>query len=114
MASLQSQRIFLDIHWTSEHDLGFNFIVEILLILIYDVRSVDQTMNDTPFLRDVGGCIWNANKTNMSRLPAHFRGQFWSRLHNQTFQKWKGSISLNFRSEFDGRPNSVDLVKKLL
>jgi hypothetical protein len=34
-----------------------NFVIEIYLILTYDLSSVDQTLNDSPFLRDVGGWI---------------------------------------------------------
>jgi hypothetical protein len=51
--------------------------------------------------------------TIMSRLPVHFCGQFWTTLHNQNIQEWKGITSLNFHSEFDGRPNDIDMVEKL-
>jgi hypothetical protein len=52
----------------------FNFVVEILLILTYDLRSVDQTVNDSPFY-----VVWVVGleeqiTASMSRLPVHFRG----------------------------------------
>jgi hypothetical protein len=52
--------------------------------------------------------------TTMSRLQVHFLGQFWIQLHKQNIQEWKGIISFNFHCEFDGRPNVVEMVKKLL
>jgi hypothetical protein len=42
----------------TEHQVmscGFNFVVKILLILTYDLRSVDQIMGDSPFYTYVGG-----------------------------------------------------------
>jgi hypothetical protein len=82
--------------------------------LKYDLRSVDQTMNYSPFY-----VMWvvglEVQITNiMSRLPVHFCGQFLIPLHDRNVQKWKGIISLNYHSEFDGRPNAVDMVEKLL
>jgi hypothetical protein len=92
----------------------FNFVVEILLILTYDPRSVDQTVSDSPFY-----VMWVAGlemqiTTSMSRLPVHFRGQFWTPLHNQNVQQWTGIIGSNFYCEFDGSPNAVEMVTKLL
>jgi hypothetical protein len=92
----------------------FNFVVEILLILTYDLRSVDQTVNHSPFY-----VIWVVElevqiTTSVSRLPVHFRGQFCTPLHNQNVQEWKGIICINFHCEFDGRPKAVEMMKKLL
>jgi hypothetical protein len=47
-----------------------------LLVLTYDLRSVDQTMNDFPFY-----VMWVVGievqiTTSINRLPVHFRGQF--------------------------------------
>jgi hypothetical protein len=94
--------------------LVFNFVVEIPLILTYDIRSFAQTMNDSPFY-----VMWVVGlevqiTTSMIRLPVQFYGQFRTPLHNQNFHIWKGIISLNFRSEFDGRRDAVDMVGKSL
>jgi hypothetical protein len=91
-----------------------NFIVEILLILTYDLCSADHTINDYTFY-----VMWVVGievqiTTSMSRLPVYFHSQFWTPLHNQNVQEWKGIISFNFHCEFDGRPNVVGMVKKLL
>jgi hypothetical protein len=91
----------------------FNFVVEILLILIYDLCFVDQTMYDSPFYM-----MWVAGlevhvTTSMSRFPLHLHGQFWTLLLNQNVQEWKGIISFNLHCEFAGRPNAVEMVKKL-
>jgi hypothetical protein len=40
--------------------------------------------------------------------------KFWTPFHDQNVQEWKGIISFNVRCEFDGRPNAVVMVKKLL
>jgi hypothetical protein len=50
----------------------FNFAVEILLILIYDLRSVDKTTNGSP-----SHAIWVLGievqiTTSMSRFPARW------------------------------------------
>jgi hypothetical protein len=71
----------------------FNFVVENLLILTYDLRSADQTMNDPPF-----NAIWVVGlevqmTSGMSRLLVHFRGLFWTSLRNQNVQERKGVIS---------------------
>jgi hypothetical protein len=92
----------------------FKSVVKILLVLTYNLRSVEKTMNDSLIY-----VMWVVELevqilTSMSRLPEHFRGQFRTPLHNQNLQEWKGNISLNFLSEFDGRPNGVEMVKKLL
>jgi hypothetical protein len=50
---------------------------------------------------------------SMSWLPVHFCGQIWTPLLNQDVQERKVIISLNIRSEFDGSPNAVKMVKKL-
>jgi hypothetical protein len=39
----------------------FNFVVEIFLFLSYDLRSADQTMNDSPFLHYVDSWTWSAD-----------------------------------------------------
>jgi hypothetical protein len=54
--------------------------VKILLILTHDLRSVDQSMNCSPFhvMWVVGLEVQVA--TSMSRLPVHFRDQFWTPL----------------------------------
>jgi hypothetical protein len=92
----------------------FNFVIEILLILTYDLGSADQTMNDSPFY-----VMWVVGlevqiTTSMSRFPVHFLGQFWTRLPEQNVQEHKGIISFNFHCEFDDRSNAVEIVKKLL
>jgi hypothetical protein len=92
----------------------FNFVVEILLILTYDLRSADQTMNDSPFYVMLVVELEVQIMTSMNRLLVHFRGQFWIPLHDQNAEEWKGIFSLNFRNEFDGRPDAVDMVKILL
>jgi hypothetical protein len=74
----------------------FNFLAEIPPILTYDLRSGDQTMNDSPFYM-----MWVVGlevqiMASMSRLPVLFRGQFWIPLHDQNFKEWKGIISFNF------------------
>jgi hypothetical protein len=89
----------------------FNFVVEFLLILTYDFRSVGQTVNDSTFY-----VMWVVGievqiTISISMLPVHFRGQS---LHNQNVQEWKCIISLNFHCEFDGRPNAFETAKKLL
>jgi hypothetical protein len=71
-------------------------------------------MNDSPFY-----VMWVVGlevqiTTSQSRFPVHFHGQFWTPLHNQNIQEWKSIISFNFHCEFDGRPNAVEMVKKLL
>jgi hypothetical protein len=91
-----------------------NFIVEILLILTYDLGSTDQTMSSSPFY-----IMWVVGHevqitTSMSRFPVHFHGQFRTPLHDQNIQEQKGVISFNFHCEFDGRSNAVEMVKKLL
>jgi hypothetical protein len=52
--------------------------------------------------------------TGMKRLPAHFHGQFWTPLPDQSVQEWKGIISFDFHCEFDSMPNSVEMAKKFL
>jgi hypothetical protein len=84
------------------------------LVLTYDLRSVDQTTNDSSFY-----VMWVVGlevkiTTSMSRLPVHFCGQFWTPLHNQHVREWKGIFSLNFHSEFYGRPNVVNMLEKFL
>jgi hypothetical protein len=54
----------------------FNFVVEILLILTYVLRSVGQTVNDATFY-----VMWVVGlevhiTTLMSRFPVQFGGQF--------------------------------------
>jgi hypothetical protein len=93
---------------------GFNFVVNILLILTYVLRLVDQIMDHSLLY-----VMWVVGlevqiRTSIGRLPVHFCGQFWAPLHSQIIQEWKGIISLNFHSEFDGKPDVVDMVKKLL
>jgi hypothetical protein len=61
----------------------FNFVVEILLILTYDLRSVDQIKNDSPFYAMWVVGLEVQRTTSMSRLPIHFRGQFWTALQNE-------------------------------
>jgi hypothetical protein len=90
-----------------------NFAVEIL-ILKYDLRLVDQTMHDSPFHVTCVTALEVQITTSMSRLPVHFHAQFWTSLRNQNVLEWKGIISFNFHCEFDGRPNAVEMVKKLL
>jgi hypothetical protein len=81
----------------------FNLIVEVFLVLTYDLRSVDRTMNDI-YVKWVAG-LEVKMATSVSRLPVHFRGQFWTPHHNQHVQEWKGIKSLNFHNEFyGGRP----------
>jgi hypothetical protein len=54
----------------------FNFVVEILLILTYDLRSVDQTVYDSPFyVMWVVGLEMQVTSI-MRRLPVHCRVQF--------------------------------------
>jgi hypothetical protein len=72
----------------------FNFVVEILLILTYDLRSIDQILDDFPL--HVMWVVEVQITTSMGRLPVHFHGQFWTPLHNQNVHEWKGVISLNF------------------
>jgi hypothetical protein len=91
----------------------FNFFVEILLILTYDLRSVDQSMNDSTLYVMVVG-IEVQITTSMNILPVHFRGQFWTTLHNRNIQEWTGIISFNFHCEFYGRPKAVEMVKTLV
>jgi hypothetical protein len=91
-----------------------SFVAEVLLALTHDLGSTDQTMNDSPFY-----VIWVAGlemqiTTGVSRFPVHFCGQFWTPVHDQSVQEWKGIISFNFHCEFDGRSNTVEMVKKLL
>jgi hypothetical protein len=91
-----------------------NFLVEILLILTYDLGSTDQTMNDSPFhVRWVIGFEVQIT-TTMSRFPVHFFGQFRTPLHEQDLQERKIIISFNFHSEFDGKSEVVGVVKQLL
>jgi hypothetical protein len=52
----------------------FNFIVKILLVLTYDHRLVDQTMNDSPFYVVCVVGLDVTRTTSMSRLPVHFSG----------------------------------------
>jgi hypothetical protein len=101
MTSLLSQQIL----WIfTEHQIMFyvsNFVVEILLILTYDLHSVDQTVNNSPFY-----VMWVVRievqiTTSMSILLIHFCGQFWTLFHNQNIQEWKSVISFNFQCEFD-------------
>jgi hypothetical protein len=92
----------------------FNFIVEMLLIFTYDLRSVDQTVNISPF-----HMMWVVGlevqiMTSMSRLLAHFHGWFFTVFHNQNVKERKGIISFNLYCEFDGRPTAVEMLKKLL
>jgi hypothetical protein len=84
-----------------EHQImpyGLNFVVKILLILIHDFCSVDQAMNYSSFhvMWVVGLEVQVA--TSLSRIPVHFCDQFWTPLHNQDVQEWKGIVSLNFPS----------------
>jgi hypothetical protein len=100
-----------------KHQIMFyllNFLVEILLILIYVIGSTDQTMNDSPF-----HVMWVVGfevqiTTSISRFPVHFRGEFRLPLRNHNLQERKGIISFNFYCEFNGRPHAVEMVKKLL
>jgi hypothetical protein len=91
-----------------------SFLVEILLSLTYDLGSTDQTMTDSPFhvMWVVGLKVQRT--TCMSRFPVHFHGQLRTPLNDQHVQERKSIISLNFRSEFDGRSNAVEMAKKLL
>jgi hypothetical protein len=72
-----------------------NFVVETLLILTHGLGLDDQTMNDSPFY--VIYVIGPEMKitTGMSRFPVQFRSQFWTPLHDQNVQEWKGIISFN-------------------
>jgi hypothetical protein len=84
------------------------------VILTYDLRSVDQTMNDSPFY-----VMWMVGlevqiTTSMNRFPVNFHGQFWTYLHDQNVQEREDMISLKFRCEIYGRCNPVEMVKKLL
>lgn len=67
----------------------FNFIVEILLILTCDLRSVDQTINDSPFY--IMWVVGFEMKTmiSMSRFPFQFCGQMWTPLHDQNVEEGK-------------------------
>jgi hypothetical protein len=72
-----------------------NFVVEILLILKYDLRSVDETMNDSPFY-----VMWVVGlevqiTTSMSRFPVYISGQFRTLLHDQTSKKGRLSLASN-------------------
>jgi hypothetical protein len=54
----------------------FNFVVEILLILKYNILSAEQIVKDSLFY-----VLWVVGvevqvRISMSRFPAHFRGQF--------------------------------------
>jgi hypothetical protein len=46
--------------------------------------------------------------SDISMFPVQCYGYFWTPLHNQNVQEWNGIISLNFGSEFGGKPNAVD------
>jgi hypothetical protein len=64
----------------------FSFVVKILLVLTYDLRSVAQTMNDSPFY-----VMWVIGlevqiTTSTTKLPVPFCGQFWTPLHNHGLQ----------------------------
>jgi hypothetical protein len=59
----------------------YNFIVEILLILTYELRSVDQTVNDCPFYVMFVVRLEVQITASMNRLPVQFRGQFWTPLY---------------------------------
>jgi hypothetical protein len=76
-----------------------NFVVAIYLILTYDLSSVDQTLNDSPFyvMWVVGFEVQIA--TCMSRIPVDSCGQFGTPLHDQDVQVRKGIIGFNFHSE---------------
>jgi hypothetical protein len=81
-----------------------NFRVEILLFLTCDLGLTDQIMNDFPF-----HVMWVVElevevMTCMSMTP----------LHDRNIQEWIGIVSFNFHCEFDGRSNTVEMVKKLL
>jgi hypothetical protein len=91
-----------------------NFVVEILLILSYDLDSADKTMNNSPFYMMWVVGLEMQIMTSMSRFLVHFRGQFWTSLHDQNVKEWKGIISFNFHCECEGRPNAVEMTKKLL
>jgi hypothetical protein len=66
----------------------FNFVVKIRLVLTYDLRSVDQAMNHSPFyvIRVVG--LEVEITTSKSKIPVHFCGQFWTPLLNQNVKEW--------------------------
>jgi hypothetical protein len=91
-----------------------NFIVDILLILSYDLASADKTMNNSPFY-----VMWVVGlevqiMTSMTRFLVHLCGQFWTPIHDQNFKGWKGIIGFNFHYEFDGSSNAAEMMKKLL
>jgi hypothetical protein len=91
-----------------------NLIVEILLILTYNLGSTDQTMNDSTF-----HVMWAVRlevqiMTCMSMLPVHFRGQFRIPRHKEEVQGGKSIITSNLHFEFDDRSKAVARVKKFL
>jgi hypothetical protein len=80
MASLPSKRNFRLFIKYEIICYVLNFVVEILLILTFALRSVDPTLNDSTFY-----VMWVVEldaqiKTSMSRLPVQFCGQFWNPL----------------------------------
>jgi hypothetical protein len=63
-----------------------NFLAEILLILTYDLGSIDRTMNDSPFhMMWVVG--FEVQITTCMRFLVHFRVQFRTPLHEQDVQE---------------------------
>jgi hypothetical protein len=87
------------------------FNAEILLILAYGLGLTDQTMNDSPF-----HMMWVIDlevqiTTGMNCFSVHFCGQFRALLHDQDIQEWNCIISFNFHCEFDGRSETVQMVK---
>jgi hypothetical protein len=81
-----------------------NFLIKILLILTYDLGSIDHTMNYSPL-----HVMWvlGFRSTFVASLGL-------TPLHDQDVQEQKSTVSLNFHCEFYGRSNAVELVKKLL
>jgi hypothetical protein len=91
-----------------------NFVVEILLVLTYDLGLTNQTVNDLSFY-----VMWVVDlevqiTTSMSRFSVHFHGKFWTPLQEQNVQQQKDIINFYFHCEFDGRSNAIEMVKELL
>jgi hypothetical protein len=60
-----------------------DFVAKIILVLTYNLRSVEQTMGDSPFY-----VMWVVRievkiTASVRRHSVHFGGQFITPLHNQ-------------------------------
>jgi hypothetical protein len=72
-----------------------NYILDILLILTYDTARLIKLWTALFYVMCVVGLEVQIT-TSMSRFLVHCSGQFWTSLHDQNVQEWKGIISFNF------------------